>query len=65
MAEPGAVKANNRTIEEWFGAIRAGRLKLPRFQRHEAWDRATVVSLVETVLRGLLSEHCAFSRDVA
>ncbi len=33
--------------------VRDGSLRLPRFQRHEAWDRGTVVSLIETVLRGL------------
>jgi len=48
-----SVQARNRTVEEWFGLIRAGSLRLPRFQRHEAWDRSTVVSLMETVLRGL------------
>ena len=47
------VQAQNRTIEDWFQLIRAGSLKLPRFQRHEAWDQSTVVSLVETVFRGL------------
>lgn len=47
------VQAQNRTIEDWFQLVRSGSLKLPRFQRHEAWDQSTVVSLVETVLRGL------------
>lgn len=49
----GSVQAHNRTIDEWFHQVRTGALKLPRFQRHEAWDRATVVSLLETILRGL------------
>ncbi len=49
----GSVQAQNRTIEDWFQLVRSGALKLPRFQRHEAWDRSTVVSLLETVLRGL------------
>lgn len=47
------VQAQNRTIEDWFHLVRSGALKLPRFQRHEAWDQSTVVSLIETVLRGL------------
>lgn len=47
------VQARNRTISQWFAVVRLGELKLPRFQRHEAWDRSTVVSLLETVLRGL------------
>ena len=49
----GSVQAQNRTIEEWFQLVGTGAIKLPRFQRHEAWDRSTVVSLLETVLRGL------------
>ena len=49
----GSVQAQNRTSEDWFQLVRAGTLRLPRFQRHEAWDRSTVVSLLETVLRGL------------
>lgn len=49
----GSVQAQNRTIEDWFQMVRTGVLRLPRFQRHEAWDRSTVVSLLETVLRGL------------
>ena len=53
MAESGSVDARNRTIEQWFSMVRDGSLRLPRFQRHEAWDRGTVVSLLETVLRGL------------
>lgn len=53
MSDAGAVKALNRSVDEWFGLIRNGSLRLPRFQRHEAWDRGTVVSLMETVLRGL------------
>jgi hypothetical protein len=53
MSESGSVDARNRTIEQWFSLIREGSLRLPRFQRHEAWDRGTVVSLLETVVRGL------------
>ena len=53
MGDAGAVKALNRSVDEWFGLIKNGSLRLPRFQRHEAWDRGTVVSLMETVLRGL------------
>lgn len=49
----GSVQALNRTIEDWFQLVRSGSLKLPRFQRHEAWDRSTVVGLLETVFRGL------------
>jgi hypothetical protein len=53
MSSASTVQAQNRTIEDWFQLVRSGSLKLPRFQRHEAWDRSTVVSLIETVFRGL------------
>lgn len=49
----GTVQALNRTIQEWFNRLEDGSIKLPRFQRHEAWDRRTVVSLLETVFNEL------------
>ncbi len=33
--------------------IQRGEIKLPRFQRYEAWDRHRISSLVETVIQGL------------
>lgn len=45
--------ARNRTVSEWFERIRTGQIKLPRFQRHEAWGHNEVSSLLEAVLRGL------------
>jgi hypothetical protein len=40
-------------LPEWFTRIRTGQIKLPRFQRFEAWTHGEVTSLLETVLREL------------
>ena len=45
--------ARNRPLPEWFTRIRTGQVKLPRFQRYQAWSHADVASLLETVLKGL------------
>ena len=47
------MEALNRPLKTWFEAIDGRRLRLPRFQRFEAWSHNEVASLVETVLRGL------------
>lgn len=47
------MEALNRDLKNWFQAIEGGRLRLPRFQRFEAWSHNEVSSLVETVLRKL------------
>lgn len=47
--------ARNRSLHDWFGRVRSGQLRLPRFQRFEAWSHNEVAALVETVLRGLPS----------
>lgn len=46
-------KANNRTLKEWFDKINNGEIRLPRFQRPEAWDRGRINSLVNTVVHNL------------
>lgn len=45
--------ARNRALTDWFSRVRTGQVKLPRFQRFEAWSHNEVASLLETVLRGL------------
>lgn len=45
--------AHNRPLIEWLALVETGQLKLPRFQRFEAWDHSAVTALIETVLRGL------------
>lgn len=49
------MEARNRTLTDWFTRIRTGQVRLPRFQRHEAWGHAEVAGLLEAVLRGLPS----------
>lgn len=46
-------KANDRTLKEWFDKIEQGEIRLPRFQRPEAWDRKRVCSLMNTVIHNL------------
>ena len=40
-------------LPDWFTQVRTGQIRLPRFQRFEAWSHNTIISLLETVLRGL------------
>ena len=47
------MEARNRKLADWHGKILRGEIKLPRFQRFEAWDRARICSLIETVIRNL------------
>jgi hypothetical protein len=47
------MEARNRTIPNWYGMIERGEIKLPRFQRHEAWDRQRIRSLFDTVINEL------------
>ena len=47
------MEARNRKLEDWYGKIKRGEIKLPRFQRFEAWDRHRICSLIETVIHDL------------
>lgn len=47
------MEARNRRINDWYGQIKRGEIKLPRFQRFEAWDRQRIGSLVETLIHNL------------
>ena len=47
------MQAHNRKLGEWYGMIKRGKIKLPRFQRFEAWDRHRICSLIEMVIRNL------------
>ena len=47
------MEARNRRLENWYGKIKRGEIKLPRFQRFEAWDRHRICSLIETVIHNL------------
>jgi len=47
------MNASNRPLPEWFNRIEAGQIRLPRFQRFEAWTHNEVAGVLEAVLRGL------------
>lgn len=46
-------KAQDRTLGVWFQAIQQGQVKLPRFQRHEAWDKWRITSFLNTIINNL------------
>ena len=46
-------KAQDRTLGVWFQAIQRGQVKLPRFQRYEAWDRGRITSFLNTIINNL------------
>ena len=43
-------KAQDRTLGVWFQAIQQGQVKLPRFQRYEAWDRGLILKFASAVV---------------
>lgn len=45
--------AQDRPLGVWFEKIRRGEIKLPRFQRYEAWDRQRITSLLNTIIGNL------------
>ncbi len=45
------MEARSKTIEAWFSMIEQGQVKLPRFQRHEAWRPQQIAGLFENILR--------------
>ena len=46
-------KAQDRTLGVRFQAIQQGQVKLPRFQRYEAWDRGRITSFLNTIINNL------------
>ena len=46
-------KAQDRALGTWYVQIQAGTVKLPRFQRFEAWDRSRVAGFLNTVVQNL------------
>lgn len=48
-----SIKATDRNLTEWFEKINSGDIKLPRFQRHEAWDKKRIASLLSNVVNNL------------
>ena len=46
-------KAQDRTLGVWFQHIQQGQVKLPRFQRLEAWDKGRITSFLNTIIGNL------------
>jgi hypothetical protein len=46
-------RAQDRTLGVWLHQIDQGAVKLPRFQRFEAWDRGRITSFLNTVVSNL------------
>jgi hypothetical protein len=46
-------KAQDQTLGVWFQNIQQGMIKLPRFQRFEAWDRGRITSFLNTIINNL------------
>lgn len=45
--------AHDRPLADWYTQVRQGQIKLPRFQRMEAWDRNRIISFLNTILQNL------------
>lgn len=45
--------AQDRQVSVWFQKIQNGEIKLPRFQRHQAWDNGRICSLLNTATKNL------------
>lgn len=48
-----SVQARDRKLETWYKRVKDGEIKLPRFQRFEAWDKSRICSLLNTVVHDL------------
>ena len=46
-------RAHDRSLGDWYHYIDKGMLKLPRFQRMEAWDHNRITSFLDTVISNL------------
>ena len=46
-------KALNKELAQWYQEILSGQIKLPRFQRYEAWDKGRIISFLNTVINNL------------
>lgn len=46
-------KALDRDLGEWYQQIKQGQIKLPRFQRFEAWDHRRITSFLNTIISNL------------
>lgn len=53
MHDNTSSKAENRELKTWYELVKSGRIKLPRFQRAEAWDKNRVTSFLNTIVTNL------------
>ncbi len=47
------MQARDRALDSWFSKISSGQVRLPRFQRFEAWGPKEVTDLLQTVIEEL------------
>ena len=45
--------AHNRSLGDWYNMVKLGQIKLPRFQRMEAWDRNRIKSFINAIIANL------------
>ncbi len=48
-----SVQARDRKLETWYKRVKDGEIKLPRFQRFEAWDKNRIKSLLSMIVLDL------------
>lgn len=48
-----SIKATDRELADWFSKINTGEIKLPRFQRFEAWDKNRITGLLTVIVNNL------------
>jgi uncharacterized protein with ParB-like and HNH nuclease domain len=53
MMKTQSSKALNKELAQWYQEIFSGQIKLPRFQRYEAWDKGRIISFLNTVINNL------------
>ena len=46
-------EARNRSLDKWYNLIENGQIKLPRFQRFEAWDNHRISGLLNAITGNL------------
>ncbi len=42
-----SVEARDRKLEIWYNKVKQGEIKLPRFQRHESWDKKSPIKILK------------------
>ena len=47
------ITSSDRNLPNWLIRVSTGQIKLPRFQRWEAWGHANVTALFNTILQDL------------